>query len=155
MPHRERHDLRLIIAGKFYIDEGELRAAISSAGLDSNVEIRAGFLSDDELHELLTASDIVVFPYTMVEASGALLMTLTYGKAILATRVGVFAEILSDRVNALLIDSNQPDTVASALCELVGDPGLRKTIGDGALALSRSLISWSDIARTTQELYAR
>ena len=147
--------LKLVIAGKLYIDEEELRRAIRDKGLESIVELKAGFLPDEALDTLLRLSDIVAFPYTMVEASGALLKTLPFGNAILATKVGVFAEILSDEVDAILIDDNEPETVAAGLRKLLGNPELRQAVGTGAVSLSKSLVTWDDIALQTRDIYRK
>ena len=144
---------RLVVAGKLYFDESAIRDRVREFNLDSVVDLRPGFIEDDELDRLIMGSDIVAFPYSMVEASGALLTTLPFGKAILATRVGVFDEILTHEQNSLLIESNRPQLIAGALVRLCNDSELRHSLARGAMQLAAEFVSWTDIGRATLELY--
>ena len=100
----------------------EIRAQVEGLGL-TRVKLHFRFVSSEELVALYRAADVVVYPYRAITASGALATGLAMGKAIVASNLPVFRELLTDRENALLVDPQDCDALAGALVELVQDPG--------------------------------
>ena len=49
--------------------------------------LRFRFVEDAELSNLVAACDVVVLPYRHVYQSGALVLAMTYGKAIIASNL--------------------------------------------------------------------
>ena len=122
--------LKLTIAGKLYVDQSSIRALISNCHVDDTISVRAGFMPDDTLDTLLHNADIILFPYSMVDASGALLKALPYGKAIIATRVGLFKEILTNDKDCILIENNDPQVLSRHESPVLPvTEGVRKTYG--------------------------
>lgn len=58
-----------------------------------NIIINDNFVSDEELQLWLSASDMVVLPYTKITNSGSVLYALSAGKPVIAPKMGVFQEI--------------------------------------------------------------
>ena len=51
-------------------------------------------------------------------------------KPIVATRMGGLSDIVSDGVTGLLVEPNQPATLAQAMHKLLADPALRTRMGE-------------------------
>jgi glycosyltransferase involved in cell wall biosynthesis len=77
------------------------------------------------------------------------------GKAIVASDLPVFGELLTDRENALLVDPQDCDTLAGALIELVRDRALRERLAVKVQAMNFGDESWHAIAKQTMETYER
>jgi glycosyltransferase involved in cell wall biosynthesis len=94
------------------------------------------------------ASDILIYPLT-----DALMTALAYQKAILATNLPGFQEVLRDEETALLVDYGDVDTYASTLSWLIRHPEERERLALG-VAASGDFNSWTRIARKTQQCCA-
>ncbi len=132
----------------------EIRAQVE--GLDLlRVKLHFRFVTSEELVALYRAADVVVYPYRAITTSGALATGLAMGKAIVASDLPVFGELLTDRENALLVDPQDCDTLAGALIELVRDRALRERLAVKVQAMNFGDESWHAIAKQTMETYER
>jgi glycosyltransferase involved in cell wall biosynthesis len=144
---------RLVIAGTG--EPGLLQAIkdrVAQLGLHESVRLDLRFIPDEELPTYYQASDILVYPYREVTASGALMTGLAYQKAILATNLPAFQEVLHDKKTALLVDYGDVEAFASSLRSLIRNPKERERLASG-VASSNGLNSWSLIAKKTRECY--
>jgi len=151
---RQVSDAELWIAGRPMMDLSALRAL----GGDG-VRWVPRFVSDGELAALLDRADVVVLPYARTQRfdqSGVLATALAFGKALVVTDIGGFAEI-ADAGAARLVAPDEPDALGGALAELVADPAARERLAAGALAAARAggPFSWEAAAEATLALYAR
>ena len=144
---------RIHIVGQPFMDLGPLHAIVHQTGIAPHVLIEPRFVSDAEVGELLGAADIVVLPYKDIDASGVLMTAISAGVPIVATRVGLFAELLEDGKHGRVIAVNDHLALARALEELVQSPELRARIGRQVRALRDTLPTWSSIAQDTANLY--
>ncbi len=125
---------------------------IAHLGL-KHVQLHLRFVSAEELVALYRAADIVVYPYRAITTSGALATGLALGKAIIASDLPVFRELLTDRQNALLVDLQNAGELAVALLELSGNPALRRQLAANVGAMNFGAQSWSAIAESTRRFY--
>jgi glycosyltransferase involved in cell wall biosynthesis len=144
---------RIRVVGQPFIDLEPLRAQVASSGIAENVQIEPRFVSDEEVAELLGAADIVALPYREIDASGVLMTAISAGVPIVATRVGLFAELLRDGVHGHLVDVEDHTALARALEALVESASLREQMGAQVRALRDALPTWSSIAQQTTEMY--
>ncbi len=75
-------DARLVIAGRAVSTEYVDRLRALAAG-DGRIEIREGYVEDDDLVALLDESSASVLPYTNLYNSGAVLLSLTFDVPVL------------------------------------------------------------------------
>jgi glycosyltransferase involved in cell wall biosynthesis len=145
---------RLIIAGT---GEPELVQSIKDQvvrlGLQESVRLDFRFIPDQELPRYYEASDILVYPYRAVTTSGALMTALAYQKAIVATNLPAFREVLRDMETALLVEFDDVDALASSLCRLIQKPRERERLALGVASLG-NFNSWGHIAKKTRQCYA-
>ncbi|HBO43923.1 MAG TPA: group 1 glycosyl transferase [Planctomycetaceae bacterium] len=153
LPGEIRRHTRLIIAGNPGSLEGELRSQAARLGLDDMIEWLLRFIPNDELPALFRRSNSVVFPYREIDASGALMTALPYGKAIIASRLGLFAELLESGDTAHLVEAGDPAALADAITKVVVDRTAARQMGQRAAELCQGVLSWGRIAQLTLSAY--
>lgn len=153
VPADARRSIRLVIAGNPGTSEAELRSLSVECGVADSIEWILRFVDDDEIPFLFHRSHVVVFPYREIDASGALMTALPYGKAIIASRLGLFAELLKDGETALLVDPACPNTLSAAITAVVNDPKSAAEMGRRSARLAGDVLNWAHIAELTQKTY--
>jgi glycosyltransferase involved in cell wall biosynthesis len=146
-------DASLVVAGTgpaAVLDEIRQRAESLKLG---RVTFILRFVSVTELIDLYDAAEIVVYPYRAISTSGALATGLALGKAIIASDLPVFREILEDRKTAILVDLENPEELTGALVELIRGRELRERLAANVRAMNFGEESWASIARQTMQVY--
>lgn len=151
-----RFDVMLVIAGsgKENILEA-LKGKVSQLNPSQRDRVRLdlGYIPPEELPFYYEAADILVYPYKQITSSGALLTGLGYGKAIIATRLPSFEEMLCHERDALLVEYGNAAELAQAINRLARDQNLRARLGSQAKLLAETKYSWKQIAAKTRECY--
>ena len=146
---------KLLIAGSgdfTYLDR--IRERVDLLALQDSVELCFGFVSVGEMLAQYQAADILVYPYKAITTSGALMTGLAQRKAIVATSLPAFREILQHGKNAFLCDYGDVKSFASALVSLINDPALRRRLANKTAPFSIGGNSWQEIAAQTKDCYA-
>src|SRR5581483_10973360 len=99
---------------------------------------------------LLDAADVLVYPFGEITQSGSLMTGLPFGKAILATALPAFQEVLRHGETARLAPHDDADAFAAELALLTADQRERERLAGNAAA---AVVSWENIARKTRECY--
>jgi glycosyltransferase involved in cell wall biosynthesis len=148
-----RRDFRITIAGRPFQPMAALRARIEAAGATDVFRFDLDYLPDARLAAYLAEAAIVVFPYREIDGSGALALAARFGKPIVASRVGVFAEPpVASRVE--LVDPDDPKALAAMLGGLLDAPDRLTDLGRRSAALEHELPSWQAFAEACREIYA-
>ncbi len=117
---------RFVIAGE---DRGKL---LSAAKPTDRTQFQVlGHLPLQAMERIISASDICInlrYP-TMGENSGSLLRMMGYGKPILVTNVGSYAELPDYAVLKIEPDIDEKELIKRFIQELVQDPDFRKAVG--------------------------
>jgi glycosyltransferase involved in cell wall biosynthesis len=115
-----RRDLRvkLTVAGVFWDGGDELRAKVRALGLEDVVELRDGFVSNEEAARMFMAADASVLPYRSASQSGVVALSFAYGTPVIATTVGGLPEAVSHGVDGILCPPGSPAALARAIEEL-------------------------------------
>jgi glycosyltransferase involved in cell wall biosynthesis len=124
-----------------------------SAGVGDLFEFRTGFIPDPELPALFGSADILAYPYREIEASGSFLLGLTFGIPIVASRIGLFREILQDDVHGKLVEPEDAEGLSLALECLTTDAAFRRKAAHKISELAERIPSWKDIAVKTADEY--
>jgi glycosyltransferase involved in cell wall biosynthesis len=146
-------DACLVIAGTGAPELLEqIRGQVKDLDL-KRVKLHFRFISTEELVTLYRASDVVVYPYRAITTSGALATGLALGKAIIASDLPVFRELLTDRENAFLVDPENSVELAGALTKLIQDRVLREQFARKVREMNFGDQSWLSIAKKTMQTY--
>ena len=151
----QSEDTCLVIAGTGapeFLDQ--IRGQVKELGL-KRVKLHFRFISTEELVALYRAAGVVVYPYRAITTSGALATGLALGKAIIASDLPVFRELLINGENALLVDPQDSDELACALIKLIQDSSLRNQLAEKVREMSFGDQTWSVIANKTLHAYER
>ena len=111
------------------------------------------FCSAAELVAAYRAAAMVVYPYRAITTSGALATGLSLGKAIVASRLPVFEELLRDGESALFADPEDPEELAGAILRMGQERGLREHLEEKVRAMQFSERTWESIAQATASVY--
>jgi len=142
---RLRGRARFIIAGEAYMDLTDIRDQIEHSCIGDLVDLRVGMLSEQEMAAIFVETDCFVFPYRQIDASGAYYLIAPFGKWMIATRVGVFADSIVQNVSGALIEPENVEALAAAILHAAGT---RPTA-----TLGNTVRSWVDIGKLTKVVY--
>jgi glycosyltransferase involved in cell wall biosynthesis len=92
-----------------------------------------GWLDPDEKDAALREAEVFVLSSTSEGLPMALLEAMSYGLAILATAVGGVPDTVESGTQALVVAPGDPIALRRGLAELLGDPALRRRLGEAAL----------------------
>jgi glycosyltransferase involved in cell wall biosynthesis len=141
-----RSRLRIIVAGEPEIDMEPLFARARSLGLNDLLEFRPNRLSEAEMCHLLGSADAFLFPYRAIQASGVLLLIAGMGKWVVASDLGVFAEMIGrDDTAGALVTPEDPAALADAILASMGRRPSR--------SLASGVPDWTEIGRMTVKVY--
>ena len=108
-----------------------------------------GWVPDEELPTVYGAMDVVCYPSRFATESGALIMALSYGKAVLASRIAPFRE--KEKQGALMTFKNVKD-LRRKIKRLLKDEKLRSSLEEGARNYAEENC-WSKVAERHVALY--
>lgn len=83
----------LSIAGKA-LDDSYGQMLTRQASKTENVILHNKFVADEQIHLYFSAADIVVLPFERILTSGSLILAMSYGKPVIAPRLGSIPETL-------------------------------------------------------------
>ncbi len=148
--HARRPDARLLIAGhpSRLMEEGQLARLATRLGVGDVVTVDEGYVPNEELGALMGMARVAVLPYRNATASGALQVAYSYGRPVIATRVGGLPEVVDEGESGLVVAPQRPDELAEAILSLVDDPEAAERMGAHALHLAQTRHAWTSIADT-------
>jgi glycosyltransferase involved in cell wall biosynthesis len=130
-----------------------LKALARELGVEGRVFWDLRFVDEAEVAAYFAQSDVVVLPYRRIDQSGVLMIALAFGKPIVASRVGGFAETIQDGVHGFLVEPGNVESLAQALTRLLVDNKLRAQMGKAVQELASGKFSWDSIAKKTASVY--
>lgn len=107
-------DVHLVIAGHLE-DSIEKENLIEFSRQHSNVTLRLEYIPSTEKWQYHMAADVVLFPYRQIYQSAALVDTMTYGKAVIATNIGGLPESVDG--NGWIVPVDDSDALADAIIQ--------------------------------------
>jgi glycosyltransferase involved in cell wall biosynthesis len=146
---------RLLIVGN-RTDPGyadELEQLIDDRSLQGRARLHGTYIDTEDLAGYFDASDCIALPYEHIYDSGVLRLALSAAKPVLATRVGVFAEIIRDGEHGFLVDPTADDLAAGLERVLETSPNELTTMGSKARSAFEEEHSWQRIAAETAGIY--
>jgi D-inositol-3-phosphate glycosyltransferase len=120
--------VRLTVAGVFWDGGAALRNRVAALGLEDRVELRDGFVSNEEAALLFAAADASLLPYRSATQSGVVQLSFAYGRPVIATAVGGLVEAVAHGEDGLLCRPDDPDALVHAIERMARD---RAALADG------------------------
>ncbi len=145
------HQVRLTVAGRCDDDLLLGRLVKASVPVAHAVDLRIGFVPDDEVAALLGAADALVLPYRSVTTSGAAILGLGHGVPVVVPDLPAFAELPDAAV--VRYPAGDVDGLAAALATVAGlAPEERRAMGEAGRqhVLAQG---WPAIAELTRAAY--
>jgi glycosyltransferase involved in cell wall biosynthesis len=143
-------DTTLLIAGR--VHDPALHERLEKAALTHpNIRLHAGFVPDDQIQTFMAAADAVAAPFRDVLTSGSLILALSFGKAVIAPRVGCVKDMERD-VLGYFYDPTERQALADALETFASDRRDSAAIGQHNRAVAETL-SWARVAARTHDVY--
>ena len=131
--------------------ETATREGVARAGLGDRVTF-LGFVDDPA--RVVGALDIALYPPLESDGMSRVLFEyLAAGRAVIASRVGVAAEVLTHDESALLVPGGDAPELARTLARLLDDTALRRRLGESAAALCRERLTGARVAAGLLEHY--
>jgi len=146
-PHVE-----LVIAGapSADIDLDQLRRRGEAIG---GVCLRPGYVALPAVAELFAGARVVVAPYRYANASGVVHLAQTFGRPVVATRVGDLPAALADGTSGWLVPPGDARALATALQRLLRDPAEADRLGAAGRKRLNADASWPVVAARFEEVY--
>jgi beta-1,4-mannosyltransferase len=144
-------DVRVVIAGE--CTDRELAASLGAAAkADPRIRLDLTYIPDDRIQLYQRAADVAVLPYRRILASGAALLATSFGRPIVAPRLGDLEESVTED-GGFLYDPADPAGLAGALELALASRDRLEAIGRRNRERAEAW-RFDDAAAATLEVYA-
>jgi glycosyltransferase involved in cell wall biosynthesis len=143
--------VRLVCAG-----EGSLRAGLEAEARDLGLEASARFVGHQaNVMDWLALADATVLPSHFEGLPLAAIESLAAAKPMIATAVDGTPEVVVNGKTGLTVPPGDVSALAAAICTLLRDPALRRSLGQAGRQWVLDRFSREGQIRRTEELYLR
>jgi len=143
-------NVKLLIIGKPINDQIKTDIIKSSAVFE-NIKLQFEFIDSDEIQIYFNASDIVVFSFQKILSSGGILLAMSFGKPIIAPRLGCIIDVLDEK-GTFLYNPRENNSLLMALRNAMENNDKFEEMGRHNLELAR-LYEWKKIGTETKKVY--
>lgn len=142
---------RLLLAG-----DGPDRVALEEAARPLGDAVQfLGWAMPETTASLLDRSAVVAVP-SRVEAFGLVALEAALrARPVVASAVGGLPEVVDAPATGLLVGPDDPEALAGAICELLGDPARAARMGTAAQARARTLFTPDRFLEAHERVYER
>jgi glycosyltransferase involved in cell wall biosynthesis len=114
-----------------------------------------GFMSDDDLDKFQTIADCAVFP-SLYEPFGIVALESFAAKVpVVVSNTGGLAEVVRHRATGIVTQTNNPDSLAQGILEILRNPDLADKLVQAAYQELGLRFDWSKLATQTAAIYER
>ena len=132
-----REDVDLLLVG-----DGPLRETLTDLSVSLGLECRVRFLGiRADVPEILRALDVFALTSVSEAASLTLLEAMASGLPVVVTAVGGNPELVRHGIDGLHVPRGDASATATAILQILDDPSLASTNGQGCSRASRGAIS--------------
>jgi len=142
--------VKLIVAGEFYENPQPYLEQIIRLKLDNFVELRTGFIPDNEVRNYFSLADLVAQPYRTATQSGVSQIAYHFEKPMLVTNVGGLAEIIPNGKVGYVIDV-EPKQIADSLVDFFENNRSEQMIEN--IKLEKQKFAWSRMTDAIDGLF--
>jgi phosphatidylinositol alpha-mannosyltransferase len=121
-------DARLVVVGRGRPLEGYRRFAARQGWSSADV-VFAGYVPGEDLPRYYQSCDVFCAPNTGQESFGIVLLeAMAAGAPIVASDIPGYRAVLSDGVEGMLVEPQNPAALSDAICRMLSNPELRATM---------------------------
>lgn len=146
----------IIVGGPSGADGDDELSRLEKRTADLGLTDRISFVPPqphDQLADFYRAADVLVMPSRSESFGLVAAEAQACGLPVVGARVGGLAYVVDEGTSGILVDSHDPRDYATAIRAVLGDPGFRERLSEGAIA-SAERFSWPATADRLLELYA-
>ncbi|MEZ5321588.1 MAG: glycosyltransferase family 4 protein [Microthrixaceae bacterium] len=132
---RVRPDLAMTMAGADHGLEAQVRAEARRLGVDDRIEF-PGFLNSEAKQEAFERHDIFLNTNVVDNTPVSVIEAASHGLVVVATSVGGIPDLLTDGVDAVLVQASDPEATSRAILDVLDDPERGRRLSQGALTLA-------------------
>ncbi len=140
---------RILLAG-----EGKEKAYLEQRAVRIGVQrdvVFLGFVSN--IPSFLNGIDLFVLPSLNEGLGVSVIEAMAAGKPVVASLVGGVPELVQHRLTGLLVPPGDPQALAQALAQLLGDPSLMDSMGAMARKRVQRDLTMEQMAKKNEEFY--
>jgi len=137
---------QLLIVGNPYDKD----IVIKNRSENKNIKTILKFVPNEEIQIYMNAADIVVIPYKEILTSGAVILAMSFGKPVIAPKMGCISDILNEK-GGFLYQGEDGLLEAMKTALNTSEEKLNK-MGKYNFKLAERL-NWNSIAENTYEIY--
>jgi len=141
----ETHPVVKRLYGESY--RRKLKKWVKEMGIEDHVSFVDRYLSKEDLLTYLRITDIYITPYPNPEqiSSGTLAYAVGMGKAVVSTPY-IYAQELLNQGRGILVEFQNPKSIAEAVNRLLDDPSLKARLEANAREYGREM-TWTKVGR--------
>lgn len=151
----DNYPVRLVVAGypAKHIDVPEIYKQAERLGILERIVFDLRYIPNEEVPVLFELADLVVYPYLNSTQSGAIQVSYSFGRPVVASDIGGLPEVVDEGQSGLLAAPGDAADLANKIAVLLDDPARRKEMGAYARHLSETRFSWDTIAGEIMVVY--
>ncbi len=104
--------IELIVAGEIYGSFDSYQEIIDKENLSKRVHLFTDYISDDQVSDFFSASDVCMLPYKSATQSGITAIAHHFDLPIIATDVGGLKESVHHESNGLIVPKPEPEAIS-------------------------------------------
>ena len=142
--------VRLIVAGEFYENPQLYLELIIKLKLDGLVELRTGFIPDNEVRNYFSVADLIAQPYRTATQSGVSQIAYHFEKPMLVTNVGGLSEIVPNGKVGYVVGVD-PKEIADAMVDFFSNNRSEKMVAN--IKIEKKKFLWSRMTSAIDGLF--
>lgn len=138
-----------------FCGDGPCRKSLEQEAIQLGISDRVRFPGHRrDIMEIYRIMDLLVLPSHTEGLPNAILEAFSFGKPVVATRVGGVPEVVADGRNGILVSPNRPDMLTEAISQCLASPDKMKSMGEEGRATVLSRFSFERQAELLESMYA-
>ena len=142
-----RFPVKLIIAGEFYTSPEKYMQIIREKNLADYIELRIGFIDDQDVANYFGAADMIVQPYKSATQSGVTQIAFNYNKPMLVTDVGGLSEMIPHGKVGYVVNPG-PEAITDAIFDFYSND--RSDFFTANVIAEKEKFSWGTMVETIE-----
>lgn len=146
----EKIDCILLVVGKG--DQTEARTLATSMEFLDNVFF-TGFVDDITLKKCYQLCDVYAIPSRLEGFGLTVLEAMVAGKPVVATNVGAISELIKNKENGILVESQDIDCMSDAICMFLQTGAPPRNYEENGVYFMKNIFNWEKNAKEIEHIY--